>query len=291
MTLDLLILSNAVPAFLVLSIAETIYLYKERHEKNGTTNILITLGLGSGAILINLFLNGLVLILYTVLYKYRLFTIPNNIWWAWGLCFFGDDLSYYWFHRCSHKIRFMWASHSVHHSSEAYTLTGGLRVPWTGNISGSFLFWAWMPLLGFAPSMVVAMQALSVIYQFWLHTELINRMPRWFEAVFNTPSHHRVHHASDTDYLDKNHAGTLIIWDKIFGTFLEETFAPTYGLAKHINSSNPLIIAFTEWKNLFMDFRKARKPRDYFNYIFNSPGWSNDGSSKTTRQLQSGTKK
>ena len=135
-------------------------------------------------------------------------------------------------------------------------------------------------------AMIMLMKAVGVVYQFWLHTEAINKMPSWFEAIFNTPSHHRVHHATNVEYLDKNHAGTLIIWDKIFGTFKEEEQKPVYGLTKKINSSNPVVIAFHEWKNLFNDFKKAKNIKDYANYLFNVPGWSNDGSSKTTKQLQ-----
>ena len=203
------------------------------------------------------------------------------------ICFFSDDLSYYWYHRLSHQIRFLWASHMVHHSSEKFTFSSGLRVPWTGNLTGTFLFWAWMPLIGIEPYMVIFMKSASVIYQFWMHTETIKKLPKWFEAVFNTPSHHRVHHASDVEYLDKNHAGTLIIWDKIFGTYQEEIFTPKYGLTEDIKSFNPFVIAFHEWKNIFRDLKKTRKLKDRIRYFFNSPGWSHDGSTKTTRQLQS----
>lgn len=201
--------------------------------------------------------------------------------------FFSDDFSFYWFHRFSHKIRFLWASHKVHHSSEKLTFISGLRVPWTSDLTGNFLFWAWMPFIGFAPYMVIFMKSASVLYQFWLHTETIKKLPKWFEAAFNTPSHHRVHHSSDVEYLDKNHAGTLIIWDKFFGTYQEEIFKPKYGLTENIKSFNPFVIAFHEWKSLFNDFKKAKSLSHGIQYLFNSPGWSHDGSTKTTKQLQS----
>jgi hypothetical protein len=114
----------------------------------------------------------------------------------------------------------------------------------------------------------------------------VKKMPRWYEYIFNTPSHHRVHHGSDLLYLDKNHAGTLIIWDRIFGTFQEEKFRPTYGLTKNVQTFNPVKVAFHEWINIGKDFKKARTFKDYLNYVFNSPGWSHDGSSKTTKQMR-----
>jgi hypothetical protein len=143
-----------------------------------------------------------------------------------------------------------------------------------------------MPLIGIEPAMVIAMKSASVAYQFWMHTERIRKMPAWFEAIFNTPSHHRVHHSSDVEYLDKNHAGTLIIWDKIFGTYQEETFSPKYGLTENIRSFNPIAIEFFEWKNIVKDLRKTRRMKHRLQYLFNRPGWGPDGQGKTTIQLR-----
>jgi hypothetical protein len=130
------------------------------------------------------------------------------------------------------------------------------------------------------------MKSLTAIYQFWLHTETINKLPRWLEAIFNTPSHHRVHHGSDVEYLDKNHGGITIVWDKIFGTYQEEIHTPKYGLTKNIGSYNPIVIFLFEWKNIFKDLRRSKNVREFINYLFNAPGWSSDGKSKTTKQLQ-----
>jgi sterol desaturase/sphingolipid hydroxylase (fatty acid hydroxylase superfamily) len=138
----------------------------------------------------------------------------------------------------------VWASHVVHHSSEKYNLAAALRQTWTGNLTGSFIFWSWMPLVGFQPKMIFFMQSVSLIYQFWIHTEGIKRLPKWFEFIFNTPSHHRVHHGTDVLYLDKNHAGILIIWDRLFGSFQPEIFTPKYGLTKNVKTFNPVKIAF-----------------------------------------------
>ncbi|MBL7744329.1 MAG: sterol desaturase family protein [Chitinophagaceae bacterium] len=285
------ILIRATPFFLILIAAELIYLRKEKRHAGSKKEFWADIWIAFGASVISFLTNGTILLVYTLIYKYRLFDLPATSIWAWVICFFGDDLSWYWFHRLSHKIRFFWASHAVHHSPETFSLSGGMRVPWTSNITGNFLFWAWLPFIGIEPAMIMLMKAISVIYQFWLHTEVIRKMPGWFEAFFNTPSHHRIHHASNIEYLDKNHGGFLIIWDKLFGTFQKETDPPVYGLTKKIGSSNPFAIAFHEWKSMFSDLKKAKKLKDYLNYIFNSPGWSKDGSTKTARQLRSFLKK
>jgi sterol desaturase/sphingolipid hydroxylase (fatty acid hydroxylase superfamily) len=278
------ILLRVLPGFLLLIIAEAFFLIKEhRHNKS---DLLSSIGIGLGAIPPGLMGNGIVIYTYTIIYQYRFFTIPSDCWWAWLCCFFADDLSYYWFHRLSHNVRFLWASHLVHHSSESFSFSTGIRVPWTSNITGTFLFWAWMPLIGIEPGMVILMKSLSVIYQFCMHTEAIVKLPAWYEAVFNTPSHHRVHHASDIEYLDKNLGGNLIIWDRIFGTYQEESHKPKYGLTKNISSPNPFVIVFHEWKNLFNDFRKTKSFKHRLQYFFRPPGWSHDGSTKTTKQLR-----
>lgn len=276
---------HTVPVLLILIGIEAVFMIKEHRPDN--RDILSSISLALGHLPVAAITKGVVILFYTLIYQYRLFTIPVNYWWAWVICFFSDDLSYYWFHRFSHQIRFLWASHKVHHSSEKFTLSTGLRIPWTSDFSGNFLFWAWMPLIGIEPYMVLFMKSVSALYQFWLHTEAIKKLPKWFEAIFNTPSHHRVHHSSNVEYLDKNHAGTLIIWDKIFGTFQEEIFKPKYGLTNDIKSFNPFVIAFHEWKNIFRDLKKSRNIKDRLHYFFKAPGWSHDGTTKTTRQLQS----
>jgi sterol desaturase/sphingolipid hydroxylase (fatty acid hydroxylase superfamily) len=280
---------HATPALIVLIGIEAVYVVKEKRD--GIKDIFLSLAFVLGRLPVSALINGLIVYIYTLTYHFRFFTLPANCWWAWVICFFSDDFSFYWFHRLSHQVRFLWASHSVHHSSEKYTFISGLRVPWTSELTGNFLFWAWMPLTGIEPFMIVWMKSLAVLYQFWMHTETIKRLPKWFEAFFNTPSHHRVHHGSDVAYLDKNHGGTLIIWDKIFGTFQQEIFKPTYGLTDNIKSYNPFVIAFHEWRKIIKDVKKSRSMADTFHYFFNTPGWSPDGSTKTTKQLQADLKK
>jgi sterol desaturase/sphingolipid hydroxylase (fatty acid hydroxylase superfamily) len=279
------ILFYAIPFFILLLSIEAWFSYKENknlYEKKDTWS---SLALGIGNVLTGFVTKALIFGLFTVLYKYRFFTLDSSKWWVWILLFFADDFSYYWFHRISHHVNWFWASHVVHHSSRRYNLAAALRQTWTGNATGSFLFWCWMPLVGFHPLLVLVMQQVSLIYQFWIHTEAIRKMPAWFELTFNTPSHHRVHHGSDLKYLDKNHAGILIIWDRLFGTFKQEEERPNYGLTRNVNTFNPVSVAFSEWRHLYKKMAGTHSARDTFKYLIKPPGWSHDGSSKTAREM------
>lgn len=225
--------------------------------------------------------------LYFVYENLRIFTIPIS-WWSFMILFFLDDFSYYWFHRISHENRFFWASHVVHHSSKHYNLSTALRQTWTGSFY-SFIFWLWLPLIGFHPGMIIFQMSISLLYQFWIHTELIQKMPKWIELFFNTPSHHRVHHGSNPIYLDKNHAGILIIWDKLFGTFQPELKSEKvqYGLVVNIKTYNPIFIAFNEWGALFKDLNtKNISVRDRIKYLYKPPGWKHDGTGKLSTDLK-----
>ena len=225
--------------------------------------------------------------LYYVYENLRIFTIPIT-WWSFIILFFLDDFSYYWFHRTSHENRFFWASHVVHHSSKHYNLSTALRQTWTGSFY-SFIFWLWLPLIGFHPGMIIFQMSISLLYQFWIHTELIQKMPKWIELFFNTPSHHRVHHGSNPIYLDKNHAGILIIWDKLFGTFQPELKSEKvqYGLVVNIKTYNPIFIAFNEWGALFKDLNtKNISVMNRIRYLYKPPGWKHDGTGKLSTDLK-----
>lgn len=280
------ILLAALPAFLLLIAIGSLTSLRRGDGRYRGSDTAANLGLGLGYVVIASVLGGMVLLVYSWLYSHSLFKLPMDAWWVWVLCFLADDFTYYWFHRISHESRWFWASHSVHHSSERYNLSVSVRQTWTGTISGSFLFWAWMPLVGFHPAMVLFMQSVSLIYQFWIHTEAVGRLPDWIEAVFNTPSHHRVHHGSDEEYLDRNYAGTLIIWDRLFGSFYAERHTPRYGLTHPVGTDNPVRIAFHEWMAIARDLGRARSLREALGYLFAPPGWSVDGSSLTTQQLR-----
>lgn len=279
------ILFYAIPFFVLLLSIEAWFSYRENKDLYEKKDTWSSLALGIGNVLTGFITKALIFGLFILLYKYRLFTLDSSSWWVWIALFFADDFSYYWFHRVSHHVNWFWASHVVHHSSQRYNLAAALRQTWTGNATGSFLFWAWMPLAGFHPLLVLFMQQISLIYQFWIHTETIKKMPAWFEFIFNTPSHHRVHHGCDLKYLDKNHAGILIIWDRLFGTFKLEEERPCYGLTRNVNTFNPVLIAFSEWKYLYKKITATHSAKDAFRYLVKPPGWSHDGSSKTAREM------
>lgn len=208
-------------------------------------------------------------------------------WWAWILLFFLDDFTYYWFHRSNHEVRLFWAGHVPHHSSVKLNYATALRQG-VGERVHKYLFWLWIPLLGFDALMLFTVLSINLIYQFWVHTELIHRTPPWFEFIFNTPSHHRVHHASNVRYLDCNHGGVLIIWDRIFGTFSKEldSEAPVYGLTTNINTYNPAYVASHEYVSMIRDVKRARKLKDKLRYIFLAPGWSHDGDDKRAKVIR-----
>ncbi len=282
------IILYAIP-FFVISMLLELYITTKRNIKTYTTkDAFSSIAMGLGNVAIGFLSKAIVLGALLFVYEhFRFFTIPIA-WWSFLLLFFADDLSYYWFHRISHENRLFWASHVIHHSSKHYNLSTALRQTWTGGFY-SFIFWLWLPLLGFHPGMIMFMMGISLLYQFWIHTEAIDKMPRWFETVFNTPSHHRVHHGNNPIYLDRNHAGILIIWDKMFGTFqpeLEEEKV-TYGLVSNINTYNPIIIAFKEWGALFKDaFTGNKSIINRIKYLYKPPGWTHDGTGKLSENLR-----
>ena len=267
----------AIPFFIVTLIAEVIITNKKNMKSYTVNDATASLSMGIGNVLLGVLAKVIILGALTFIYlNYRFYTIPFT-WWAWVLIFFAEDFIYYWFHRISHESRFFWASHVIHHSSQKYNLSTALRQTWTGSFI-SFVFWLPLPLLGFHPIMIMAQMSISLIYQYWIHTELIDKMPKLFEAFFNTPAHHRVHHATNPQYLDRNHAGILIIWDKMFGTFEPEVEKPNYGLVKNIDTFNPIKIAFLEWIYLFKDaFTSKTSLINRLNYFIKPPGWKHDG--------------
>ena len=224
-------------------------------------------------------------------YEHRLFDIPMvgllGVG-AWAALFLLEDLTYYWFHRLSHERRFWWASHVNHHTSQHYNLSTALRQTWTGGVAGTWLLWLPLSFIGFPPAMVAIQKGISLVYQYWIHTEVIRKLPAPIEAVFNTPSHHRVHHARNPRYLDANYAGILIIWDRMFGTFIPETDEEPcrYGIVKNLGDFNLLRVAFHEWIGIGKDLMGAKSPGEVVGYLFGPPGWSPDGSRDTSATLK-----
>ena len=209
---------------------------------------------------------------YMALYaNARLFDLPQDSWIVFAVCFLAVDFFYYWFHRMSHEIGAFWAAHSVHHQSEEYNLTVALR---QGAFQGfvSWVFYLPLAVVGFAPVTFITCSALNTLYQFWIHTRLIGKMGP-IEWIFNTPSHHRVHHGRNPRYIDRNHAGVFIIWDRMFGTFVPETDEPLYGVVKPLQSANPLWANFAGWADLLSVARRSRRFQDRLRPFIAAPGW------------------
>ena len=181
------------------------------------------------------------------------------------------DFLYYWDHRWMHEVRLLWSNHVTHHSGERYNLSTALRQPWSGFLT--FWVFAPMPLLGFPTAKTTRAGQLNLLYQYWIHTETIDRLPAPIEKIFNTPSHHRVHHGANKQYLDKNYGGILIAWDRLFGTFEPEVRRIKYGLTKNIRTYNPLRIAYHEMASIAKDAVAAKGARNKFGYVFGHPGW------------------
>jgi sterol desaturase/sphingolipid hydroxylase (fatty acid hydroxylase superfamily) len=265
----------AIPAFVALMTVEAMVDAIMRRDLYELKDSAASITMGLGSVAVGLVTKALQLGIFALIYRFRIFHLGYQ-WWVWLLLFFGDELSYYGFHRASHECRLFWASHVVHHSSQRYNLSTALRQSWTGTLTG-WVFWMWLPLVGFRPVMVLTMQAISLLYQFWIHTELVQSMGS-LEFVLNTPSHHRVHHGSNPRYIDRNHAGTLILWDRIFGTFEleDDRNRPRFGLTRNIHTYNPVRIAFHEWADMARDVRLAPGWRNKLRYVFGRPGWRHD---------------
>jgi sterol desaturase/sphingolipid hydroxylase (fatty acid hydroxylase superfamily) len=268
------LLYYAIPFFVLLLVVEALS-FRHYHEDDlvgyelKDTRTSITMGLGN--VTINVVWKLVVVTIYAALYELTPLRLDSHDWWVWPLLFFADDLAYYWFHRISHVSRFFWASHVVHHSSTHFNLSTALRQTW---VPMTYLpFWLPLLLVGFPPWMVLLAQSWSLIYQFGLHTERIGRLPRPIEAVFNTPSHHRVHHGANEEYLDRNYGGILIIWDRLFRSFIRERDRVRYGLTKNIETFNPVHVAFGEYAALMRDLRAAQGWRLRLQIALRGPGW------------------
>ena len=277
----------AVPGFVALVLMEMVAVRLTHPERYEPRDTLTSLGLGLGNVVSGLIFGGALAAFALWVWQYRLFDIG----WAWHwfvIAFVVDDFFYYLVHRAGHRIRWLWASHVIHHSSQHYNLSTALRQTWTGPVSLGILIKLPLFVIGFPPEMLAFVGGLNLIYQFWIHTEMIDRMPRWFEAVMNTPSHHRVHHATNPRYLDKNYAGVFIIWDKWLGTFEAERTddRPRYGIVKNLGSFNLFWAAFHEWIGIARDVWAAPGWRAKIGYALMPPGWSHDGSRDTSEIIK-----
>jgi sterol desaturase/sphingolipid hydroxylase (fatty acid hydroxylase superfamily) len=272
----------AVPVFVLLIIVEMIWAKRNAPKAYEPKDTLNSLLFGFGSSIAGIAFGAASVVIAAAFAQMQLVHIPFA-WWAWVLCFVLDDLAYYVFHRAAHRVRWFWAAHVNHHSSQHYNLSTALRQSWTGFLAINFIFRLPLILIGFPMEMLLFVGGINLIYQFWIHTEAIGRMPKWFEAVMNTPSHHRVHHAINPRYLDRNYAGVFIIWDKMFGTFVAEVDDEPirYGIVKQLGNFNLLWGVFHEWVEMLRDLVRAPFGSK-LRYLFGPPGWSHDGSRETS---------
>jgi sterol desaturase/sphingolipid hydroxylase (fatty acid hydroxylase superfamily) len=273
-------LTYALPVFIAFMALEIVSLrvladeapgeYRGVEYRDSRTSIVA----GLGSLLVNGTARVFALVGYTALYALTPLRLDAHRWYTWVFVLLLVDLVWYLYHRASHRVRLMWAGHQAHHNSVYFNLTTAVRQKW--NPWFELLFWVPLPLIGVPPWLIFTAFSVNLIFQFFVHTERIGRLPAPIEFVFNTPSHHRVHHASDKDYLDRNYAGILIIWDRMFGTFAAETHRPTYGLTKNIDTFNPFRVQYHEYAAIVRDVRGAARWRERLGYVFAPPGWSPD---------------
>ncbi|MEX3653360.1 sterol desaturase family protein [Mycolicibacterium fortuitum] len=270
----------AIPFFLILLSVEWVAARRLEHleaqrEPAGafnTRDAWASISMGLVSILTTAAWKLLALLGYAAIYAYAApWHLPGNQWYTWVIALIGVDLLFYAYHRVAHRVRLIWATHQAHHSSEYYNFATALRQKW--NNSGEILAWIPLPLLGIPPWLVFASFSVNLVYQFWVHTERVGKLWRPIEFIFNTPSHHRVHHGRDQLYLDRNYGGILILWDRMFGTFQPEVFRPRYGLTKPVNTFNIWTLQTHEYVSIARDVRQARRLRDRLGYIFGPPGW------------------
>lgn len=263
----------SIPLFLGLIIIEMVYSYATNKGFYRMGDTIYDLSMGTIYLVWGAFLKFLSIVGYVIAYHYfRIFTIPEDSI-AWGIiAFLVYDFFYYWYHRLSHEINFFWAGHSIHHQSEDYNLVVALRQPGINSLF-TWVFYVPMAVLGFSPWMFLAVAQLNLVYQFWVHTQAIGKLPRWYEYIFSTPSHHRVHHAINPQYIDKNHGGVFILFDRWFSTFEEEKETPVYGTVKPVASFNPIYSNFKYYLQLMKESFKAYGLKNKIKVWIARPGW------------------
>ena len=259
-----------------LAIFVEAYLYRRRRGKPypwAESGISIILAIAHGltgfitqAVIIGIFA--------AAVWHWRIYTMPMGQWWAWVLLIVLEEFAYYWYHRSAHRIEFMWANHRVHHSPNELTLASAYRLACTPILSLAWLFFMPIVWIGFAPLTLFAVAGLNLAYQFWLHSTLIPRLGP-IEGILNTPSAHRVHHGSNLEYLDKNYGGIVMIFDRLFGTYVAEdpTIEIRYGLVTPENSGNPVWVAFGGYLKLIRELWQAPRWRDRLDLLIKPPGW------------------
>jgi sterol desaturase/sphingolipid hydroxylase (fatty acid hydroxylase superfamily) len=271
----------AIPVFVFLIVLEGWYDARtnagEYERRDTSTNI----GLGLISVVWGALFGIAQVLIYVGLYEITPLRVPVAAWWAWPAVLLLDDFCYYWFHRFSHEMRFFWNFHVVHHSSDHYNLSVAVRQSWFGGLV-SWVFYAPIALLGFPPWMIVTAHGFNLIYQFWIHTRFIRSLGP-LEYVLNTPAHHRVHHGVNNQYLDRNYAGALIIWDRLFGTFIPETETPRYGIIKPLNSYNMMWVNCHAWSEMFAEMRARSGIRSKMRCVFGAPAMEPPAATSTVK--------
>jgi len=269
----------AVPVFLLFVTIEIVALHVLGHDDNvvgySVADTRTSMLMGTVAVGVNALFRLVMLVVFAALFELAPVKLDPRHWWTWVLMLLGQELVFYAYHRASHRVRLLWAGHQVHHSSEHYNFSTALRQKWTPYFQ--LPFWSVLALCGIPPWMILTGLSIDLVYQFFVHTEKVGKLPRWFEYVFNTPSHHRVHHGSDEEYLDANYGGILIIWDRLFGSFVGERDRVRYGLTKNIDTFNPIKVAFGEYGALLRDMRAAEGWKTKLEVAVRGPGWSPAG--------------
>lgn len=261
----------ALPVFGLLMLSEAIITalkgkeaYEWRDFGASMSQLLMNIGVKLG-------FDVVIIGLHIYLYQHRFFDLGHGpLQWLFTLVVL--DFMFYWYHRASHRVRFLWCAHVVHHSSERMNFGTALRQSPTGPLTRALFYWP-LPLLGFDPLVIASAGAIATIYGFWTHTEMVKKLWAPIEYLFVTPSHHRAHHGSNPEYIDTNYANLLIIWDRLFGTFAEEKAPVRYGLINNINTYNPLKIAFAEWLSLARATARADSAQSALRLWLKPPGW------------------
>ncbi|MCB9032653.1 MAG: sterol desaturase family protein [Chitinophagales bacterium] len=267
------IIVYSIPAFFILIGVEYLVAALKKEQLYRLNDTIANLNCGITQQVLGLFLKLFTIGIYTYIYEYhRLFEHINMHWYSWILLLIGVDYFYYWFHRLSHEIAVLWGTHVVHHQSEEYNLSVALRQS-AIQVFGSLWFYLPLAFIGFDPISFVTIASIQTVYQFWIHTKVIDKMPKWFEFIFNTPSHHRVHHGINPIYIDKNHGGTFIIFDRMFGTFQAELETVHYGVTKPLNSWNAVWANIDYYKDLWNILKQCRNPKDVVLVLIKAPGW------------------
>lgn len=266
----------AIPAFALLLAIEWCAAVKLEDGAKGSykgSDARASLGMGLVSIATTTAWKTLALFGYTALYVYVApWHLPADAWYTWVILVVGVDVLFYSYHRIAHRTRIIWATHQAHHSSEYFNFSTALRQKW--NNSGEIVMWLPLPLIGIPPWMVFVGFSINLVYQFWVHTERIDKLPRAIEFVFNTPSHHRVHHGNDPQYLDKNYGGIFIVWDRLFGTYADEIDRPHYGLTKPVDTFNIWTLQTHEYRSIARDVATSKSWRERFGFVLGPPGWT-----------------